>query len=295
MSDDAYSKAATDRLIDVGGVEIHYNEAGDGPALLCTHGGGPGANGWDNTKYAFRQLAQHFRVILMDHPNYGESQKHVASDARSPDLFLATLQRDLLDRLGIERASLYGSSAFGATTIRFGLEFPERTDKLIVQAYAPRPAPDPNSASDVHQRGARTPGLQTLQDFANDPSMANMQRMCEYFVPRDDLRTVEFVEARFRAATIPGHLESRGAFAGGTPGELVARLPELQIPVLVLWGQADGMIPVGGVLDALRLFPNCQAHVWGGQSGHFVVYEHPDEFARLVVDFAGTGPNGFNT
>ena len=31
----------------IGGVKIHYNEAGSGHALICFHGGGPGANAWD--------------------------------------------------------------------------------------------------------------------------------------------------------------------------------------------------------------------------------------------------------
>ena len=58
-----------------GRIKIHYNEAGSGPALICTHGGGPGANAWDNTKYAFDALAEHFRTILMDLPGLGHGEQ----------------------------------------------------------------------------------------------------------------------------------------------------------------------------------------------------------------------------
>ena len=51
----------SDRFVAVNDVELHFNEAGSGPALLCFHGGGPGANAWDNTRFNFETLAEHFR------------------------------------------------------------------------------------------------------------------------------------------------------------------------------------------------------------------------------------------
>jgi 2-hydroxy-6-oxonona-2,4-dienedioate hydrolase len=66
--------------------------------------------------------------------------------------------------------------------------------------------------------------------------------------------------------------------------DLRGELPGLAAPVLILWGALDNMIPVKGVLDGFSLIPDVRAHVWGG-TGHFVVYEHPAEFARLVADF----------
>jgi pimeloyl-ACP methyl ester carboxylesterase len=269
----ALSKEATDRFAEVDGVALHYNEAGAGPVLLCTHGGGPGANAWDNTKYSFDALAERFRVILLDLPGFGESQKHVSRGGVPLDIFLARLKRDFLDAIGVENASVYGSSAFSAAALRFGLAYPERTDKLIIQAYSPVP-----------ETGPPTPGIASLIAFSNDPTEANMQRMCEMFVPREQLRTPEFVEARFRAATAPGHLESRREFSMAANSDLRPDLPGLNAPVLIVWGAGDRMIPVHGVLDGLTLIPDARAHVWGGDTGHFVVYEHPDEFTALVTD-----------
>ena len=60
MAEHAITKEATDRFTEVDGVSIHYNEAGEGPALLCFHGGGPGANAWDNTKHNIDAFAEHF-------------------------------------------------------------------------------------------------------------------------------------------------------------------------------------------------------------------------------------------
>ncbi len=67
------NKEETDRYTEVNGVKLHYNEAGSGHALLCFHGGGPGANAWDNSKWCFGDFAEHFRTLLVDLPAYGES------------------------------------------------------------------------------------------------------------------------------------------------------------------------------------------------------------------------------
>ena len=47
----------TSRSVELFGASIHYNEAGDGPVLFGFHGGGPGGNGWDNTKRSIDMLS----------------------------------------------------------------------------------------------------------------------------------------------------------------------------------------------------------------------------------------------
>jgi pimeloyl-ACP methyl ester carboxylesterase len=257
----------------VNGITLHYNEAGSGPALICTHGGGPGANAWDNTRWCFDQLAAHFRTILLDMPGFGESQKGVSRQGVPMDHFCATLTRDFLDTVGIDRAHLYGSSAFSAATLRCGIEYPERVGKLIIQAFAPG-AP--------HKQ---TDGLKSLATFAQNPVRENMEAMVGMFVPREERRPTDFVEARLKMALVPGHLESRREMSAGSNSDLVPDLPRLQAPVLMLWGDADRMILIEDVLAGLKHIPNVQAHLWGDTTGHFVAYEHPDEFARVVTTF----------
>jgi 4,5:9,10-diseco-3-hydroxy-5,9,17-trioxoandrosta-1(10),2-diene-4-oate hydrolase len=269
----ALTKEQTDRFADVNGIKLHYNEAGSGPALICTHGGGPGANAWDNTKWCFDQLAEHFRTILLDMPGFGESQKGVSRNGVPMDIFCAKLTRDFMDTLGIDRAHLYGSSAFSAATLRFGIEYPDRAGNLIIQAFAPGTAHTP------------TEGLKSLATFAQNPVRENMEAMVGMFVPREERRPPDFVEARLKMALVPGHLESRREMSAGSNSDLTPDLHKLRSPVLMVWGDADRMIPVEDVLEGLKRIPNVRAHIWGDTTGHFVAYEHPDEFARVVIDF----------
>jgi len=71
---------ATSRRARAGDIMLHYNEAGEGPVLVMLHGGGPGASSWSNFKQNLSGLSQHFRVLLVDQPGYGGSDKPEASE-----------------------------------------------------------------------------------------------------------------------------------------------------------------------------------------------------------------------
>ncbi|HLI15852.1 MAG TPA: alpha/beta hydrolase [Acidimicrobiales bacterium] len=268
------SKEETDRFVDVGGIRLHYNEAGSGPAFICTHGGGPGANAWDNSKHVLKPLSEHFRTILLDCPGYGESQKGVSRNGVPMDIFIARLIRDFMDVLGIERAHQYGSSQFAPAALRFGLEYPDRCGKIVVQSTQVGP-----------HEGELPEGIKSLGAFANNPTIENMERVFSYFTPREEFRTPEIVKHRFEMALTPGHLESRREMTNASNSDLRGELHRLRTDTLILWGNEDGMIPVEEAFGLLKLIPRSRAVIWGDRSGHFVITEHPDEYARIVIDF----------
>ncbi len=173
-----YSKEETDRYADVYNHKIHYNDVGSGPALFCFHGGGPGSNAWDNTKHNLDDLAEHFRCIIMDMPGYGQSDKDVKRGDEPLDIFCAKVILGLMDHLGIDKAHLYGSSQFSACCLRFGIENPERTGKIVIQA------------SGVGGRSYFTPGQtfggKMLGVTAANPTRENMATLMHEFIPRDE-------------------------------------------------------------------------------------------------------------
>lgn len=273
---DPFSKSASDRFLEVGGIRLHINDVGRGPVLLCTHGGGPGASAWGSLGPAVPALAERFRMLLLDLPNFGESQTGVTRGAAHPDVFLARLCRDLLDALEVrEPVSLLSSSGGSPAALRFAIDFPQRSDKLIIQAFAPGMRPNRES-----------PGHQATAAFLADPSRAAMAELFELFTPNPARRTEEAITARWAAASMPGHLESRAEFATlAANTDITTELTTLAAEVLFVWGAEDGIVPVERVLTALQSVPRSQAHIWGERTGHLVPYEHPEEFARVVTNF----------
>lgn len=69
----AVATEPTSKFAQDGGLKIHYVEAGTGDPVICIHGGGPGASGWSNFKQNLPGLAEQFRVMLIDLPQFGGS------------------------------------------------------------------------------------------------------------------------------------------------------------------------------------------------------------------------------
>jgi pimeloyl-ACP methyl ester carboxylesterase len=273
-----YSKTETEHYADVNGHKIHYNDVGQGPAFFCFHGGGPGANAWDNTKHNLDELAEHFRCIIMDMPGYGYSDKDIKRGYTPLDIFCAEIVKGLMDHLGIDKAHLYGSSQFSPCCLRFGIEYPDRVGKIVIQA------------SGLGGRGnyfAPGPlfGQRMLNVVAQNPTRENVATLMHEFIPKDELCTDEMIDMRLEAALIPGHIAGRAKMPAQANSNLAPIIDKLKAPVLVVWGHQDRVVPWEGALSALAGIPDVRIHIWGGGTGHFVEYEKPEEFNRLVIGF----------
>jgi pimeloyl-ACP methyl ester carboxylesterase len=129
------------RFVDVGGfpqhvIEMGPREAHDALPVVVLHGAG--ANLEDMHLALGERLAGRHRVIFVDRPGLGFSARRAEEEGASPAHQAAVL-RDVLDRLGVERAILVGHSWGGALALAFALDFPERTAGLVLIAPATHP------------------------------------------------------------------------------------------------------------------------------------------------------------
>lgn len=112
--------------------EIAMLAAGEGPPLLCIHGLGGTKASFMTTVSALAPRGH--RVIAIDLPGFGDSSKPYSAPFDAP--WFAGVVGELLDVLGIERASLAGNSMGGRIAIEMGIAAPERVDKLVLLAPA---------------------------------------------------------------------------------------------------------------------------------------------------------------
>lgn len=272
----AISYEESDRYTQVAGASMHSNEAGKGPALLCFHGGGPGANAWDNTRRNLDALAAHFSVVLLDLPGYGRSEQIDALPGETQDRMLARALLAFMDERNIERAHFYGTSMSASPIVRFCLDHPQRVNRLVMKS--------PGLAAPNLLTPTPPDGIVALGTFNADPTRENMAAMMRLFVPRTEALTEDMIESRFQSA-IRTREASRPVNAPLPSAPLYAELGELQPRTLVLWGHQDHMVPIDGALLALALIPDVRVHLWGGRTGHFIEWEHTEEWNRLVIDF----------
>ena len=77
------TEASTSKFVQADDIKVHYNEAGTGQPVIMLHGGGPGASGWGNFGRNFVPLAEKFRLLLIDHPNFGKTDPVVIHEPTS--------------------------------------------------------------------------------------------------------------------------------------------------------------------------------------------------------------------
>jgi 4,5:9,10-diseco-3-hydroxy-5,9,17-trioxoandrosta-1(10),2-diene-4-oate hydrolase len=287
------TKESTSRFAKAGDLTLHFHEAGEptdvggGLPLVMLHGGGPGASAWSNFGSSLERFASQFRVLLVDQPGFGESDK--------PEIeghfftFAADKLAALLDELGIERVHLLGNSLGGGTAVRFALKYPGRVGRMILMGPGGLSlnifAPDP------------TEGIKRLYDFAAPPgpSKEKMAAFIKTMVADQSLVTDELVEERFASATAPGTAEAMASMGASfakpdtyEEGFLWREAYKLRPPVLLTWGREDRVNPLDGALTALKLIKRARLHVFGG-CGHWAQLEKFDEFNRLAIDFLSGG------
>ena len=264
-------------FVQASGVRLHYNDIGVGPAVVCLHGGGPGASGWSNFSQNVPALSAKFRLLLVDMPQFGRSEKVVIREGRLT--YVARMLKDLLDRLGLGKAHFIGNSMGAQTALKFAIDYPERIDRLVAlgngavtqTVLTPRP----------------TEGVKLIQGFYKGagPTREKLRRLIETLVYDSSFLTDALLEQRFAAAndaeTVP--LWSKNP----PPNEDIgALLGKVECRTLLIWGIEDRFSPIEGGLALLKRLKDARLHVFA-QCGHWAQVEKAREFDRLVLDFLG--------
>ena len=163
-----------------GGVEIAYQEAGDGPPILLIHGFASNArvNWWD-TGWVKTLTDAGRRVIRFDHRGHGASEK-LYDPALYPAAEMAEDARRLLDHLGIGQADVMGYSMGARVSAFLTIAHPERVRRAVFAGLASRmitgvggaeeiaealEAPTRNDGLDINARAFRIFAEQTKSDL----------------------------------------------------------------------------------------------------------------------------------
>jgi 2,6-dioxo-6-phenylhexa-3-enoate hydrolase len=279
-----YTEAETSKylVIDEPGLSnfrLHYNEAGQGEAVIMLHGGGPGASGWSNYYKNIEPLADAgFRVILLDCPGFNKTDEVVTDTQRG--LLNARAVKGLMDGLSIEKAHLVGNSMGGATALNFALEFPDRLDRLVLMGPA-------GMGKSLLQPNPQE-GLRHMFRLYSDPTPANFAEMLNVFVFDPSAITEELRQNRWNnILSRPEHLKNFVASSKLTPvtaWDVVDQVHKIPNKTLVTWGRDDRFVPLDNGLKLINFMPDAQLHVFS-RCGHWAQWEHADAFNRLVIDF----------
>lgn len=273
------TEESTSKFVDVDGINVHYNEAGEGPALVLIHGAGPGAYGWSNYATNVEALAAHFRVLVIDLPGYGKSDvKPAGSDFPA---WWATKLGQFLDALSIDKAHFVGNSLGGMITMRLAMDRPEKVDKMILMG--------PAGGVPIFTQ-APTPGILSIVTFyeGDGPSFEKLKAFADQFTYDPGLITDELLQSRLEKASQKKFIDTPPMrFTPGMKIEPIwqdPRLSQIQHETLIVWGREDKVNPLDTGMILLRQIPRARLYVIP-QCGHWAQYEHSDEFNRTTINF----------
>jgi len=260
-----------DRTITVFGQSIHYFDMGSGPVVVLLHGLGSRKDDW---LPVLEPMAQKYRLLVPDQIGFGKSDKPLLD--YSVQTYVDFLN-EFLRQLKVEKASLVGESLGGWIAALYVAEIGGgahlmTVEKLVLVDAAglkqDTPIPDLNPSSLAAMRGL-------MEAVFYDTSWLNEDALRKIFT--DKLAVKDSYTVR--------------SFLGNAAREkerLDARLGNIKVPTLVVWGKQDKLLPIesgeryaAGIAGAkLVSFEKC---------GHVPPVEKTEEFLAAVMPFLGGG------
>ena len=274
------------REIELHGHRVSYSIAGEGPLVGLIHGITESAAVWRDV---MPRLARHYTVIAGDLLGHGQSAKPRGDYSLGA---YASGMRDLIGALGYERGTVVGRSLGGGIAMQFAYQYPEYTERMVLVSSG-------GLGHEVHPllRAATLPGSELVLPLIAPSWAVSAGAAIGRGLGRLGLHVRSDIAEMARGYASLNDGEARDAFrhtlrAVVDPGgQRVSALDRLYLaedmPVLLLWGENDPIIPAAHGRAAKELIPGSRYVEFAG-SGHWPQLDDPERFADVLIDFIET-------
>ena len=255
---------------EVGGLRVRYADRGFGDSVvLLLHGFGGDLDNW---MFNLDSLAEKHRLLALDLPGHGQSVKTNVDPSLSG---MATFVRKFLDVLSVSSVHVVGHSMGGAIAMQLASDSPETVKSLGLICSAGL-GPDINSdylRGFVEAQSQQELKLVLQQLFA-DESLVNLQLVNDLL----NYKRMDGVEATLKAL-------SETLISAGEQTFLTDNIVASGIPVLVIWGKQDRIIPVSHAQNYSAAGGSCVEVEIFDSAGHMVQMEKAYDVNRSLLNF----------
>lgn len=254
-------------MIKLGDVDLELHELGNGTPLLFFHSG----QGFVPDQPFVGMLAKRYRLIAPSHPGFGTSSLPDWLDSVDD---IAHIYLELMDRLDLRRVSIVGCSIGGWIAADLASKAPERVEKLVLVAPEGVKLGSPLKL-DIPDIFAMSPE-QLAKTMFHDPSKAR----------------VDYSKLTPEQLTIIARNRETLALLVWEPymhnPKLKHRLHRVDMPVLFIRGESDGLVSADYIAKYARLMPNARIETIA-EAGHSPQSEQPEAFVAKVASFLEQG------
>ncbi len=261
-------------IVRVGEIELDCERSGSGPPLLAIMGMSGTALHWGEPFLA--ALREDFEVIAYDHRGVG------ASSRLEGEISIAQLAEDaagLLAALELDSVHVLGISMGGMVAQELALAHPERVRTLTLgctycggEGSAQATPEAMRHLSEAIRSGDRERAIRASWEINVSARKAADEDAYADFLAIAQRRAVALAVSMAQAQAIFGHDTSK-------------RLAQLQMPILVIHGTEDQLLPVANGRMIAELVPGARLEIFDGV-GHLFFWERPAESAQLIRELA---------
>ena len=268
-------------FVPVNGIRTRYYHGGDsGPNLVLVHGVGAAADTWVRNIDA---LAEHFSVYALDLIGHGYSDSIDMADAVPQEVQLQHLF-GFVDRLGMDRYTLAGSSFGGMISALAYFERPHQLDKLVLVG-----APVFDTPEELEKAARDAQANQSAALAAPSAAMIRERNIGSSYLKGDVFE--EIILSQLTAFALPGRqqaftetIEGVVRSADDPEWHVRHRLAEMNVPTLVVIGRHDPRASWQRALEGQGRMPDCRVEIFDA-CGHKPQSEYADKFNRLMISF----------
>jgi pimeloyl-ACP methyl ester carboxylesterase len=267
------------------GHRISYRERGEPgqPVVLLIHGITSSSATWDPV---LPELSRGTRVIAPDLLGHGRSDKPRTDYSLGS---LASMLRDLLEHLDLERVTVVGHSLGGGVAMQFSYQYPAFCERIVLVDSG-------GLGKEVSWalRAAALPGAEFVLPAIANTYVRDAGTAIGGFLGRLPMRPRPSVMEVARGYASLSETTARTAFVDtlrsvvGVGGQRVSAHDRLylteDLPTLIVWGQLDTVIPVTHAYHAHDAIPGSTLEIFE-QSRHFPHMDEPARFARVLRQF----------
>ena len=271
--------------VDLHGERLAYRDAGAGEALLLIHGMAGSSATW---RAVIPELSKKYRVVAPDLLGHGESAKPRGDYSLGA---FAALLRDLLDELGISRATVVGQSLGGGVAMQLTYQHRDYCQRLVLISSGGL-GPDLSWILRI----LSAPGAELVLPVVAPQPVLSVGNKLGSWLMSAGIHSPSAGEI-WNAYSSLSDQQTRQAFLRTLRsvvdyrGQAVSALNKLHLsyglPTLLIWGEQDRIIPVAHGHAAHDAVPDSRLEVLAGV-GHFPHVESPTAVVDILDDFINT-------
>ena len=260
--------------VQIPGFRIAYLDGGEGEPLVLVHGMGANKDEWNRVA---DRLTPHHRVIAVDLPGFGESDKPVDASYLTPDQ--VEYLRQFIEALGLGSIHLGGNSMGGRVAAVYAAQYPDQVQSLWLMAPAGVVSAQPSELTSRLQRGEQIPLVVSTREGLDQSLELTTAQPPYYPGPVKDA----FAQTAHDNFELHSRImvELMLEYAGHPLEEIVA---DLSVPTRIVWGKEDKVFHYSSAEVLHRLIRDSSVLLLP-ETGHLPMLETPQDLAEDYKQF----------